>query len=119
MSETPAFRGGRNIALKVPAHQFDATIESYRALKIPIRSRTESSVCFEFGPIWLHVDRVTHLSQAEIWLEFITTDVAASADVVARAGFVRCDEVEALAEDFDAFWVSSPASIVHLVAGEE
>jgi hypothetical protein len=65
------------------------------------------------------VDRVTHLSQAEIWLEFITTDVATSADVVERAGFVRCDQIEALPEGFDAFWVSSPASIVHLVAAEE
>lgn len=119
MPKTPTFRGGRNIAMKVPAHQFDDTIKSYRALKIPVRSQSESSVCFEFGPIWLHIDKVTNLSQAEIWLEFIASDMAGSAEAVERAGFVRCDQVEELPADFAGFWVSSPASIVHLVAEKE
>lgn len=105
--------------MKVPAHQFDVTIKSYLDLGVPVRSQSESSVCFEFGLIWLHVDRVTNLSQAEIWLEFIVPDVAGSAEAVERAGFVRCDQVEALPAGFAGYWVSNPASIVHLVAGKE
>lgn len=116
MPETPTFRGGRNIAMKVPAHQFEATVEAYRQIGIPILERSASTVSFEFGPIRLHVDRVTNLSQAEIWLEFIATDALASADRLARAGFVRCDDVEVLPADFTGFWVTSPSSIVHLVA---
>lgn len=119
MTKPPAFRGGRNIAMKVPEHQFLPTVESYRALGIPVVDQSDSSVSFEFGPIRLHVDKVANLSQAEIWLEFITPDVAAAAEVVERTGFVRCDRVEELPKDYAGFWVSSPASIVHLVSETE
>jgi hypothetical protein len=119
MTRVLTFRGGRNVAMKVPAHQFVATVESYRALGIPVLAESESTVCFEYGPIRLHVDKVTNLSQAEIWLEFITPDVLSAAAPIERAGFARCDEIEELSGDNAAFWVSSPASIIHLVSEKE
>ena len=119
MTQVSSIRGGRNVAMKVPAHQFAATVECYRSLGLPILDESESTVCFEFGPIRLHVDRVLNLGQAEIWLELITSDTNAAAAPVERAGFVRCDHVEKLPEGYAAFWASNPASIVHLVSEAE
>jgi hypothetical protein len=105
--------------MKVPAHQFHSTIESYRRLGIPILEQSSTSVSFQFGPMNLHVDKVDSLTQAEIWLEFIVSDVNAAAGYVEQADFVRCDQVEPLPSDFPGFWVTSPSSIVHLVTEKE
>ena len=105
--------------MKVPAHQFDSTIESYSRLGIPILGRSSTSVTFQFGPMNLHVDKVANLSQAELWLEFIVSDAKAAAGYVEKASFVRCDQVESLPTDFPGFWVTSPSSIVHLVTEKE
>jgi hypothetical protein len=119
LTKTPTFRGGRNVAMKVPAHQFENTVEAYQRLGIPVLERTASYVCFEFGPMKLHVNKVTGLSQSEIWLEFITSDASAAAPVVAQNGFVRCDDIEPLPEGYAGFWVMNPAAIVHLVSEKE
>ena len=73
------------------------------------------SVGFEFGANHRWIDRVPGFSQAEIWLELITNDVPTASEHLKSAHVVRCDEIEPLPEGFQAFWVSSPASIVHLV----
>jgi hypothetical protein len=49
-------------------------------------------------------------------LELATPDIAAAADHLHTAGVVRQDEIEPLPEWFDGFWISSPASIIHMVA---
>ena len=116
MNENVKFAGGRNIAMKVPPHLYEATIRFYRdvvGLK-PIEHHPPS-IGFEFGSNHLWIDRVPGLSQAEIWLELITNDIAAAAQHLAGAKVVRCDDIEPLPEGFQAFWVSSPASIIHLV----
>lgn len=71
-----------------------------------------------FGTSRLWIDRVPTASQAELWLQITTTDPAAAADHLAAAGVPRCDDIEPLGET-TAFWVSSPASIIHLVAEPE
>lgn len=114
------FFPGRNIAVKVPAHEYDNTIVFYRdilglrQLAEQAQSSTES-VRFEFGDKVLWVDKVFSLSQAEIWLEVVTDDVAASSLYLEEHGCVRRDEIEQLPEGFAGFWVSSPANIIHLV----
>ena len=119
MPEKPTFRGGRNIAMKVPAHQYDATIESYCQMGIPLLEQSRTHAAFEFGPMMLHVDSVTNLSHAEIWLEFIVSDAKAAAAYAEQTRFVRCDEVEPLRNDFPGFWLTGPSSIVHLVTENE
>ena len=112
------FQGGRNIALKLPAHQFDATVRFYdEVLRLPRLAEFEPSVVFEFGANRLWLDRVEALSQAELWLEVEASDTRKAAQHLAQAGVVRCDEIEALPKDFDGFWIASPASIIHLVYG--
>jgi hypothetical protein len=117
MSHEPSFRGGRNIALKVPPHQFAATAAFYRdVLGLAPIPRLAPDLVFEFGGCQLWIDRVPGLSQAEIWLEVVTDDLPSAERRLAAAGTVRCDEIEALPEGFPGFWVSTPAAIIHLIA---
>lgn len=117
----PTLSGGRNIAQKVPPHQFEATVAFYRdVLGLALIEALQPSVVFEFGPNRLWIDPVDGLSQAEIWLELVTDDTDLAARHLEQAGVVRCDEIERLPEGFGGFWISSPASIIHLVsAGQD
>jgi catechol 2,3-dioxygenase-like lactoylglutathione lyase family enzyme len=117
---TPTFEGGRNIAMKVPAHEFEATLAFYRdvlglrPIPGPATSSTES-VRFDFGGTVLWIDRVPTLSQAELWLEVFTSDLADAARHLEEHGCVRRDEIEALPDGFRGFWVASPSNVIHLV----
>jgi len=116
MTTKVKFAAGRNIAMKVPPHLYETTIQFYRDV-LGLREITKQapSVGFEFGSNNLWIDRVPGISQAETWLEVVTNDMAAAAEHLKSAGVVRCDEIEPLPQGFQAFWISSPASIIHLV----
>lgn len=115
------FEGGKNIAMKVPPHQFDATVHFYETVLgfQRIGGPQGDAVGFVFGANNLWIDRVPGMSQAELWLEVITDDTKEAAGVLAEAGVARCDEIEPLGDSFDGYWISSPASIVHLVDAKE
>lgn len=116
MSAKMEFAGGRNIAMKVPPHLYEATVQFYRdVLGLKLVEKHSPAVGFEFGANQLWIDRVPGLSQAEIWLELVTNDVSVASGHLQSAGVVRRDEIEPLPEGFNAFWVSSPSSIIHLV----
>jgi hypothetical protein len=116
MSAGVAFVAGRNIAMKVPPHVYDATVRFYReVLRLPEIAALAPAVVFEFGSIRLWIDRVPGISQAETWLEVVANELEAASALLAEAGVVRCDDIEPLPPGFRGFWVSSPASIVHLV----
>jgi len=113
----PQFQGGRNIAMKVPAHVFEQTVAFYRdVLRLPLLGEGPGGTVFEFGPSLLWLDRADHLSQAEIWLEITTDSVAAADDFLGQRGTVRRDEIEVLPVGFEGFWVCNPADVIHLVA---
>jgi catechol 2,3-dioxygenase-like lactoylglutathione lyase family enzyme len=113
------FAAGRNIAMKVPPHEWEATIEFYRdvvGMKIIEQSQAvPTSICFDFGENRLWIDRVDGLSQAEVWLELKADDLRKAAGHLGSAGVVRRDEIEKLPEGFEGFWIQNPASIIHLV----
>ncbi len=113
---TPDFRGGPNIAMKIPASEFDATLHFYRDVAglRQLDSYRPDNV-FQFGSSLLWLDCVPHLQRTEIWLELLTSDTAAAAQHLSRSGVERCDSVETLPLGFNGFWVRSPASIVHLI----
>ena len=117
---TEKFRGGRNIALKVPPHQWEATVRFYRdTLGLAEITEHAPEVGFRFGHNQLWIDKVETVSQAELWLELVTDDVPAAAEHLKAAGIARCDEIEKLPKDFNGFWISSPSSIIHLVNEDE
>ena len=119
MSMTPSFQPGRNIAMKVPAHEYAATVSFYRnvlgfkELSSPLSEETPR---FAFGDKVLWIDRVAGISQAEIWLEVVTDDIEQASEYLQQEGCQRRDEVEPLPEGFEAFWLSSPSNIIHLVS---
>lgn len=116
----PKFQGGRNIALKVPPHQYDATVRFYgETLGLERIERLSPDVVFAFGANQLWIDRVPGMSQSELWLEVVTDDREAAAQQLASAGADRRDEIEALPEGFSGFWISSPASNIHLIHQRE
>ncbi|MCI0454118.1 MAG: hypothetical protein L0Y68_03875 [Candidatus Dadabacteria bacterium] len=116
----PKFLGGGNIAIKVPPHQFESTIVFCRdIIGLKQLDQVGQSVVFEFGMNRLWIDNVSSISQAEIWLELKTPDTAQAAAYLRENGVTRCDEIENLPEGFKGFCISSPASIIHLVASDE
>ena len=116
---TATFEGGRNIAMKVPPHQYEATVRFYRdILRLEqIGDAGDATTSFRFGANRLWIDNVPSMSQAELWLELVTEDTAAAAQVLANAGVVRCDAIEKLDDGFNGFWITNPAAIIHLVDG--
>lgn len=119
-NEAPVFSGGRNVAIKVPEHSFEATVAFYRdTLALHLVYDAVGTKAFEFGPIRLWIDRMPHLAQGEMWLELVASDTAAAAEHLAASGVVRCNEVERLPPDLDGFWILNPAGIVHLVCSPE
>lgn len=110
------FNGGVDIALKLPPHQFEATVAFYRDV-IGLKQITEKEpdIGFEFGPMKLWIAAVPEMSQAELWLELFTDDFTEAAQYLNEAGVVRCDAIEPLPEDFKGGWITSPANIIHMV----
>src|SRR5262245_15882859 len=105
--------------MNVSTHFYETTVQLYRdvvGLK-PIVDHPPS-MAFEFGGTRLWIDRVSGLSQAEIWLESITNDMSAASEHLKSAS-LRCNEIEPFPEGLQAFWVFTPASIVHLVCQED
>jgi hypothetical protein len=60
---------GRNIAMKVPPHQYGATVGFYRdVIGLEPLQDLLPSVGFAFGAKRFWIDRVEGISQAELWL---------------------------------------------------
>ena len=116
-SQRPRFEGGKNIAMKLPPHLFDQTVAFYRdTIGLP-PLRVGPNMCgFQFGTVELWLDRVPTISQAELWLQVDTPDVTVASEYLEQEGTVRCDEIEPLSDGFEGFWISSPASIIHLIS---
>ncbi len=117
----PTFKPGRNMAMKVPSHEYQETVAFYRDILGleqlgPAASATES-VRFAFGDKVLWIDNVPTMTQAELWLELVTDNLELTAEYLRDKGIDRRDEVEPLPEEL-GFWISSPANIIHLVTTE-
>lgn len=115
----PQFRPGRNIAMKVPVHEHEATVGFYRDVlglrEVDLEDTSEHTPRFHFGDKCLWIDRVSGLSQAEVWLEIVTDDIDAAARHLEAHGCARRDEIEPLPDGPRAFWIASPCDIIHLV----
>ena len=113
------FEPGQNIAMKIPTHEYESTVHFYRdvlRLKELSGKGGGDSPRFEFGDKVLWLDKVPGLSQAEIWLEIVTNDIGAASVYLKEQGCHRRDDIEPLPEGLNAFWISSPSNIIHLVA---
>ncbi|WP_246810206.1 hypothetical protein [Methyloligella sp. GL2] len=116
-AEPGLFAGGRNMALKLPPHQYEETLRFYRdTLGLPVTVMADGVPVVEFGPMRLWLDRSESVSRSELWLEVVAENAADAEEALAAADVVRCDTIEPLPSGFRGFWVMSPANVVHLVA---
>lgn len=116
----PTFRGGHNVAMKLPKAQFDRTVAFYRdVLGMEVTEQDAAgvaqSVAVRFGPVTLWLDRVDNLAHADLWLELFTDDVGRATEHLAAHGVAVQDELEALPAGLDAHWISNPAGVPHIV----
>jgi len=105
----PKFSPGNNIALKTPSHEYEKTVHFYKDILGLEQKQVDSpdefeSVVFQFGDKNLWIDKISGISQAEIWLEIETENVAEAKKYLEDSG---CS--------INGFWLSSPSNIVHLV----
>jgi hypothetical protein len=113
------FYAGDNIAMKIPSHEYSATVQFYRdVIGLPQIENMLPDIVFKFGDKRLWLDAVDHISQAEIWLELQTDNVTAAAEYLDQKEIIRCDKIESLPQGFEGFWITSPANIIHLVSGD-
>ena len=118
----PRFFPGRNIAVKVPSHEFEDMVFFYGTL-LGLERLTancgEDSAVFEFGGKSLWVDRTPGLSQAELWLEIETANPEDATQYLAANGCVFRNDIESLPDTVNGFWLNSPSNIIHLVVAED
>lgn len=112
------FQPGKNIAMKIPAHEYQSTVRFYRDVLrfTEIHSNgSDDTPRFEFGDKVLWLDCMPGLSQCEIWLEVVASDIGKASEYLREQGCHRRDEIVPLSSGFRAFWISSPSNIIHLV----
>lgn len=124
MTRKKLFRGGVNIAMKIPKAHFEETVAFYRdVLGFELREETGEQVgrsySLSFGPNRLWLDMVENYAQSDVWLELRTTDLEAAAEVLRRKGTATRDELERFPEGVRAHWISNPAGVVHLLIEEK
>lgn len=113
------FYPGNNIAMKIPTHEYDNTVHFYTdvlRLKKLSDEEADETPRFEFGDKVLWLDRMSGLSQSEIWLEIVTNNIEDAAEYLKLQGCHRRDEIEPLPEGFNAFWISTPSNLIHLMS---
>jgi len=112
------FTPGCNIALKLPERQYAETLAFYRdTLGLPVTEESDTLAIVDFGAIRLNLDRVSTQSQTDVWFQVETNDTSAAQAHLAKAGIEPCNEVEALPEGFDGFWIAAPSGTIHLIDG--
>ena len=116
----PKFTPGKNIAMKVPAHEFDSTVAFYRDVLgfeavDSLSPDGIESTGFKFGDKNLWIDKVPGISQAELWLEVVAEDIEPASAYFKKNNCTRRDEIEPLPEGLRGFWISNPAHIIHLI----
>ncbi len=112
----PVFSAGRNLAMKIPAGQYEATVRFYRdVLGLAQVADAEPDLVFEFGDKHLWLDRVEGLDKAEIWLEVHTDDLTLAKAYLEQLGVERRDGVEPLPAGFEGLWIANPAGVIHLL----
>lgn len=114
------FKGGVNIAIKIPKGKYEATVAFYRdTLKLevtekPIENPTVSrthEVKFGNNIVWL--DCVDNYSHSETWLEIKTNNINEATKYLKSKGVEPCDELEEIPDNMH--WIMDPAGTVFIL----
>ncbi|HSJ67056.1 MAG TPA: VOC family protein [Anditalea sp.] len=120
----PQFRGGMNIALKIPKHVYEQTISFYRDVLGFELSKEESDFfpeCYscQYGQIKLWFDRLDSYAQTDVWMDLETDDIASAREYLKSHRVPFRNELEKLPPDYKADWISNPAGVVMLLKEEK
>jgi predicted enzyme related to lactoylglutathione lyase len=114
------FKGGINIAIKIPKSKYEETVRFYRdILKLevsekPIENPTVSRTHeVKFGPNTVWLDCVDNYTHSETWLELRTNDVGEATHYLNSKGIQTCDELEKIPENMH--WIMDPAGTVFIL----
>lgn len=118
------FKGGINIAMKIPGRNYEKTVVFYRdvlnmeveeiPVNLPTVSRTHK---VKFGENILWLDCADYLSHSETWLELCTNDVNNAREHLVRNDIQTCDELEKIPANMH--WIKDPAGNVLLLKKKE
>lgn len=90
------FEPGKNIAMKVPSHEYENTVRFYGDVlgfkELTGRGENDTPK-FEFDDKVLWLDCMPGLSQSEIWLEVVASNVEEASDYLKEQGCYRRDEM--------------------------
>lgn len=119
----PRFRGGTNIAMKIPVAQYSATLAFYRdvlGLEVVEDAAAPSGMVTRsarvmFGACTLWLDQVENYASAGLWLELLTDDLDAATAHLERHGVTPQDELEPFPTGSRAHWVSNPVFVPHVL----
>ena len=116
----PTFKGGINIAIKIPKGKYEETVRFYRdILKLevtekPIENPTVSRTHeVKFGPNIVWLDCVDNYTHSETWLELRTTDIEQASEYLTSKGISNCDELEKIPDNMH--WIMDPAGTVFIL----
>lgn len=117
----PIFKGGPNIALKIPKSKYDKTVAFYRdTLKFDVKEIAISNnptisrshkVTFGNNTLWL--DCIDNYTRTETWLELNTEDVEEATAYLRQNGTETCDEIEKIPAG--THWITDPAGNVFIL----
>ncbi|MFD2595077.1 VOC family protein [Sphingobacterium griseoflavum] len=114
------FRGGPNIAMKIPPGDYEKTVAFYRDIllfdveEVPIDHPTVLATHkLRFGETILWLDCVEGVTQGQLWLELQTTDVDRATAYLQTNDVQTCDDIEKISPGMH--WIKDPAGTVLLV----
>ncbi|GIN20660.1 hypothetical protein J1TS3_17940 [Siminovitchia fordii] len=106
------FKGGNNIALKIPKFKYSETVHFYKeVIKLPYLGFMSESHAFQFGDATLWLDCMDNYSQQDVWLEIQTDNVKIAAEYLQENHINRRDEVE-VHENSEGYWISDPCGTI-------
>lgn len=118
------FKGGINIAIKIPKSKYDKTVAFYRdILKLEVEEKPISNPTVsrthqvKFGNNVLWLDCLDNYTHSETWLELTVDNVAQATRYLNENGIDTCDEIEQLPENMH--WITDPAGTVFIVKARE
>ena len=107
---------GDNIAMKIPAQHYAATVAFYeQVLGLERIASLQPEAVFQFGGKRLWLDSMEDIDQVQIWLEIHCEDLEQAEQYFRDQGIERCDQVEPLPDGFAGFWIKNPTGVIHLV----
>lgn len=105
------FERGKNIAMKIPAHEYENNVGCYRDIlrfKDITGSNAGDTPRFEFSDKVLWLDCMSGLSQSEIRLEDVVSAICKVTEYLKQPSCHHKDEIESLPKGFKAFSIVSP-----------